>query len=357
LKPIHAGLALAVVVLGGVILMRGGPEGGHESPPDGTMPSRPAPDVVLAIRPGNPRPAAGVAATSAAPKLSPLRQELASGKGRKAMYDRLSQASSRTPEEAFVLAELLNGCARREKRPPRTEQARAEDRRKALASISDKDPARDKRIAAYETTQVDRCEGFEDIIVTPEELRALYAKAAEAGDLPARARLVELDYWAPFAAPPGGVHMRGDQLPTMSDEQLATLQGALASNDPTVMMIAARLLSSTMGNLVIGTGPEERPVDSRAFYDAWSLAACDAGMDCGPSHPAIANGCYRLGNCGASDLREYQFYYGNSPQQSQLVVDYQSHIAAAIRSGDWSYFRFLRAPPPPGSVFLYGPGP
>ncbi len=122
--------------------------------------------------------------------------------------------------------------------------------------------------------------------------------------------------------------------------------------------MAGNILSSTLGNLVIRTGDQERPIDQRAFYNAWNLAACDAGLDCGPANPMLLQGCANNGNCDAQSMRDYLFFYGNSPQQSQLITEYQSQLGRAMQTGDWSYFSFLRARPPSGSTFFFrGSGP
>jgi hypothetical protein len=364
MKKAVLGLVVAAAVLGVVMLFRGGTDG-PSLPTDQAMASpaakgagRQSPDVVLTITPGVPDPKR---AAPPAPRASPLMQEYASKKGRKALYDRLSQLSSRTAEEGYVLAEVMSDCremSRMKKLPKPLEQLREDKRRSSLASISDRDPAKEKRIAAWDAMSSGgyACAGFEDTNFTREDIRTAMAKAAEAGDARARARLIEIDAWAPLMGP-DGFSYRGpnSKLPSLTDAQLAGLREALSSNDPAAIMAAARLLSSTLGDLQIRTGPDERAVDPRAFYDAWSLVACDAGRDCGPQHEQILGGCFAFGNCDAHDLREYMFLYGNSPQQSQLVAEYEAQITRAIQSGDWSYFQFHRGPPPVGMVMARPP--
>jgi len=355
------GIAVAAVVLVGVMLLRSGTatekpaavEAKAGSMPNGRQPA----EVVLAITPGVPGAKRSPPPSTA--KLSPLMQEYESRKGRKALYDRLSQLPTRTPEESYVLAEVLNDCreASRMKDMRKTiEEEMSAGRNRAMATLSDKDPAKEARIAAWEKMFGRRggtpvCAGFEDVSVSRADIRAAMAKAAEAGDPRARARLVEIDAWAPLLGPDGYMFQgRDSKMPSLSDAQLATLREALASNDPAAIMAAGRLLSSTLADLQIRAGPDERAVDPRAFYDAWTLVACDAGSDCGPLHQSILSGCFAFGNCDARDLREYLFFYENSPQQSQRVAEYQARIARAIQTGDWSYFQFHRGPPVMGMV-------
>src|SRR4051794_33723455 len=73
--------------------------------PSAQMARAPAPDIVLAIKPGLPRKTA----LPATPRLSPLMQEVTTGYG-KPVYDRLAQKTSRAPEENYVLARLMELC-------------------------------------------------------------------------------------------------------------------------------------------------------------------------------------------------------------------------------------------------------
>lgn len=359
------GIAVAAVVLAGVMMLRSGTEtvkpAAAESKAGSMSNGRQPAEVVLAISPGvaNPKRAA-----FASPKLSPLMQEyaLARDKGRKVLFDRLSQLSTRTAEESYVLAEIMNDCREMQRMkdlPKPFEEMRAERRARTLASLSDKDPAKAKRMAAWETMSgvSSSCAGFEDFRVTRDEIRAAMARAAEAGDPRARARLVEIDAWAAIRGPEGSYNFQGidSKMPSLTDAQLATLREALASNDPAVIMSAGRLLSSSLADVQIRAGPDERAVELRAFWDAWNLVACDAGYDCGPRHQLILSGCFSFGNCDAQDLREYLFFYDNSPQSSQRVAEYQSQITRAIQTGDWSYFQFHRGPPAIGMMVARPP--
>ena len=365
MKTILLGIAVAVAVLVGVLFLRG-----KEAPVAAlAMPGkeasvmgnrRHAPDVVLAIKPGVPLAPRAVAE---APKPSPLMQEYLGRKGRKALYDRIAQSPSPSAEERYIAAEILNDCRRMGSiTGADIDAVRTDQLNRARASISEKDPAREKRLAAIDAmfgrvggTPV--CAGFESMAIKASDVREAMAKAADAGDPRARARLVEIDVWAPHHGPDGNVDMsRGFQkLPSISDAQLATLKEALASNDPAALMVAGRLLSSSMADMQVRAGPEERAVNPQAFYDAWQLAACDAGRDCGPRSELLLGGCFAFGDCDARDLREHLFFYRNSPQQSQLVAEYQAQITRAIQTRDWSWFQFHRGPPVVGMMASHPP--
>jgi len=310
--------------------------------------------VVLQIKPGAP------AATRPEPfpkKVSPLMEQYHARRDWKAIYDRGSQSPSATPEERYLAAQIADDCRYRPGLDAATvDREFAAAREKALQGISPKDPMRDKRIAAIDTMfkRTGACRDLHALRITREQARNLMVKAAEAGDPRARARLVELDMWAPILGPDGNLRFGvpgAQMMPSMSDAQLATLRESLASADPTVIAIAGRILSNSIADLQIRAGQQEATVDLRVFRDAWMLASCDAGRDCGPGHEHIISGCMSFGNCEAQDLREYYFFYDHSPQMSQRVAEYHTRISSAIRTGDWSWFHFHRGPNSGGMVF------
>lgn len=361
MKGVILGIAIVAAVAGGVFVWRY-----SERPPapleavkrEGTVTvtRRLAPDAVLSIKPGAPMKSAVVPA--GATRLSPLLQEYYSGKGWKALYDRLRNAPARTAEESYLMAEMLDRCAKVTDRKVASnwmkQGNRDEERKRFLATVSDKDPNAAQRIAAHDKMgSVVRCEGFDGVTTTEGEIRDLLQSGAS--DPKARARLVEKEIAATL--PPEGTPMMSSDgtssLPTITDAQLEALKQAVQSGDPQALSIAARVFSSTMQNLAIRVGPGEQPVDPRAFYDAWALAACDLGQPCGAESGRLMHSCATQGNCGAQDLREHMFFFDHSPQQSQRLADYHAQIMQAARTGDWSYFTFHRGPPPRGWVSIF----
>ncbi|MEO5693465.1 MAG: hypothetical protein ABIQ72_10100 [Usitatibacter sp.] len=351
-------------MLGGAMLLRGGKDGTPSGPAPGANATdanaRQSPEVVLRIAPGAPGPTRAAAPS----KISPLMREANGGGSAKPIYDRLIASSSRTPEENYLLAEIIRMCGRRDMskvvpapaEPPMSlAEAREKSKANFLASISEKDPTRDKRLKAFTQATQNRCDGMEGVKFNEAELRELIEKGAAGGDPKARARLIEKDIWAPLAGADGNMKMGPEfKMPRITDSQLEGLREAARSGDPSALMIVGRVLSSTMEDLTIRAGPHEQTVDARAFFDAWTLLTCDAGFDCGPNNGQVLFACYAQGNCDAGDLREAQFFYNNSPQQSQRVAEYQSQLARAIQTGDWSYFQFVRARPPTGMTSLFG---
>ena len=349
------GLGLAVAVLLAVFVMRDGVAYRKpEADPNLTWSSaekRHAPEVVLAISPKATPPKLPHEPVAAKPRLSASVQEYLSKQPLKPLFERLRNSQSRTPEEDYLLARMLERCgtiAGRTRQPPATEGARAQ----FVASMAEKDPQRDKRIAAWDEFHRARCGGIE-VQTSEAEIRALTEKAAAGGDPKAKARLIEREVWGPLETPDGGIRTSAQRQPMMSEAQAEQLRQVVQSGDPLALITAGKLFSSTMGDLVIQAGPEGRPIDPRAFHDAWMLMACDQGISCGPDHRDLLDACARQAECDATDLRQHLFYYQHSPQQSQRLYEYYAQLQRAARTGNWTYFTFRRGTPPPGSTYYF----
>jgi hypothetical protein len=296
-----------------------------------------------------------------APRRSPFATEMNQAKAWKPIYERLRNSpEGKTPEGLYYLAQILSACAnvadrKAFRRAPAVPASPDEARARFLRSVSEKDPNRTARLAAYDVARSERCSDLREVETTEKEIRDLREQAAASGDAKARAALVSEDVFATVRMPPDVPPGPTNGLPMISDAQLDALRQAVRSGDPGAAQIAGGVLASTMGDLQILAGPNEQPVDPRAFHDAWQLAACELGANCGPDNGQLAHACAYEGRCGVDNLRDYFFYYGHSPAQSQNVGEYSQQILNAIRTGDWSYFNFVRGVPPiPGSVFRFG---
>jgi hypothetical protein len=305
-----------------------------------------APAEVLKI---DPRAASG--RPSLQPFKATLHNEYLNAKQLKPLYDRLkASAEGQTPEGQYLLYEMLRRCANvTDGRRPWTRPV--PKREEFLASLPANDPNRDKRIAAFDDIETNRCAGFEAITVTQADLNKLLNDAVGAGDPKARAIQVEQEVI--------GSRRGNFQGTTLNDQQLETLRQVIGTRDPGAMMVAGRLLSNTWHDLTVRIGPEGQVVEPRAFMNAWQILACDYGYPCGAENTRVLTECALHGHCNASTLQDYLFYYGGSPNDSQLVTQYQGILRTAIESGDWSQVSVVRGPRPPGSqrMFFMGSGP
>lgn len=352
MKKIALGLVLAAVILATAIALRGGVETRASKDPVAAAiaqatgkPQRLSTDAVLSITPGiTPSRPPSTA------RLSPVVQEFSTARTFKDLHERLDKSTARTPEENWVLAEMLERCAKiREQkadRGPRWALGGEEARKRFIASVSEKDPNRAKRIAAFDEMNHDLCAGVADVEVSQKDIRRLIELGAAGGDPKARAALVQKDLRDAMFGPDGRKPPDPGKLPDISEAQIETLKQAVASQDPNALLTAVSVLSMPLANLSLRTGTNELPVDRGALYGAATLTACEFGYPCGADARALVQACAMRGLCGANDYREYLFYYGNSPSTSQLIGEYQVALSRAARGGDWSYFTFHRGPSP-----------
>jgi hypothetical protein len=73
----------------------------------------------------------------------------------------------------------------------------------------------------------------------------------------------------------------------------------------------------------------------------------------------VESGCAYLGHCNASSLADYIYYYGASPNDAQLMSQYEGLLRNAIESGNWSQLPVIRGPQPvipPMGPFVPGGG-
>ncbi|QJR10712.1 hypothetical protein DSM104443_01780 [Usitatibacter rugosus] len=352
-----SGLIIAVVVVAaaialGVVIYRGGAAGNR---PDAASSGASSPgsvsgrngklstDAVLSIAPGT--------GAKQAPKrvLSPTLQEYANAKSYGALYQRINASTTRTPEEQWMLAQMLERCAKSKERPregPRWALGGDDAKARFAASLSPKDPDREKRLAAFEQINSDLCSGVGDVEVTDAEIDKLYELGAAGGDPKARAGQVRRDLMRQGQGPDGKYRFDPTKMPTITDTQVDTLKQSFASGDPYAMQAAVSTFGFPMQNLSLRVGADELPINANALYNAATLAACDYGYPCGPDSRQLLQACAMQGQCGATDYREYVFFYGSSPATSQLIGAYNVALANAARTGDWSYFTFHRGPPP-----------
>jgi hypothetical protein len=286
------------------------------------------------------------------PVKASLHNDYVSAKNLKPLYDRLKASpEGQTGEGMYLLYEMLRRCANVTDGGRRPFTRPVPKREEFLAGIPANDPNRDKRIAAFDDMETNRCAGFEGISVSQAELNKLLADAVNAGDPKARAIQVEQEI---LQANRGRMNTA-----TLSDAQLETLRQSIGSRDPGAMMVAGRLLSNTWNDLTVRVGTDGLPVEPRAFMNAWQILACEYGYPCGADNARVLAECALQGHCNASSLQDYLFYYSGSPHDSQLVSQYQSILRAAIESGDWSQIAMTRGPRPPGTprMFFFGSGP
>jgi hypothetical protein len=322
----------------------------------GASPSKLSAAAVLAIDPrANPL---GNASAAKAHRVT-LQGEFLRAKSYKALYDRLRNGpEGQTPEGWYVMYEMLRSCANvtdRTGRPPAP--AATQKRDDFVAAIPDTDPTRDKRIAAFDDVSANRCAGMEGITIAQADLDKMLANAAAGGDAAAQALTLEQQLWAQRRAAATQGQWGRNTTVTLSDAQVASAQAFAGSRDPEAMLIAGRILATPWNNFSVGAGTDGATAEPRAFMQAMQLLACDYGYPCDSTNPRVLSGCAYQGHCNATSLADYIYYYGASPNDSQLMSQYQDLLRAAIETGNWSQLPVVRGPrPAPPPVNGFGPG-
>jgi len=302
------------------------------------------------------RPAASGAAVAQAPAAVPvsaqpgrssLFADFVGEKPLRALYDRLrSTAEGQTPEGQYLLYEILRRCAnvsdRTSTRPPTRTVPKREE---FVAGLSPTDPQREKRLAAFDQMEANRCAGLENVTVTQAELNKLLADSVAGGDAKARALAVEQELSQQRRA--------GNR--TLSDTQIETLRQALGTRDPGAILIAGRLLSNTWQDLTVRIGPEGQVAEPRALYNAWQMLACEYGYPCGGDNSHVLTECALRGHCQATGLQDFLSFYNSSLNDAQLLAQYQQILRNAVTTGDWSQLALVRGPRPPGAPRAFFP--
>lgn len=297
-------------------------------------------DSVLAIDPRAPAKHSPVAVRQT------LTGEYLAAKQYRALYDRLKgSAEGSTAEGAYVLYEIANKCATITDRPRRSWGAAAkplEQRRdEFLAALQPTDPLRDKRVAAFEEVNANRCMGFEGVTLTQADLNKMLADAVSLGDPKAKALAIEQE----ITAPRRGRWDAG----TLTEAHIDGLKQAIGTRDPAAIVLAGRLLSTPYSDLTMRVGPDGQVAEPRAMYNAWQILACSYGYPCGDTNDRILQACAYQSHCDTSSLPDYLHYYASSPHDSQLIARYQGILRTAIETGDWSQLNLVRGPRPPGA--------
>lgn len=269
----------------------------------------------------------------------------------RSIYDRLNgSAEGQTAEGKLVLHEILKACAtitegrRYNWRPP------AVKRDDFLATLAPADPNRERRIAAYDAFTANKCAGFEGVSLTQAGLDKLLADSATAGDPRAKAMVIEQELWQ-------ARRTQGRGNATISDEQVAALQHVAATREPEAIRVAGRVLSNSWADYGLRVGPDQAPVETRAFMNAWLLLACEFGQPCGADTPRMQQACAMYGHCDAQSFPDYLYHYGSTPHDSQLLIQYRGYLRHAIETGDWSQFSVVRGVPQLPNRVTFVPGP
>lgn len=145
------------------------------------------------------------------------------------------------------------------------------------------DPAERQGLERIARERVAQCDVVDGGAIVPLELiRGWYAQAAENGDL--AARLTD-----------NASNKRG----VSAAESASLMEEVLGSNDPAAVFAMGSTLG---GNFPAGfSGPAEKLVTGELASEAWQVAACRMGYDCGPSSILMGSVCLAMAGCAGED--------------------------------------------------------
>jgi len=340
-KVLLGAIAVALVVLAVVSLRSPVPEATVSPSGKAVSGEHLSASAVLKIDPATPS-ANRAGPRASAPAVSPALQAFRDRKDWVGLYKQL-KAAPPSAEGQYLLAELLSACAKSAKATPTS----AEQKRAAfLASLPPKDPNLEKRKAAFEQLNNERCGELGNIEYNDADIAQLLQASAAAGDLRARAWLLSREI-------SHGWDNGGRAGYQVTDSQFATIRELLGSQDPDVINEFRPILASTLTGAALRIGPNQEAIDPQAMYSALALVSCDFGAPCGASNPAMLTACANSARCDTGNLYDYTYYYGVSPYAAQLVERYRDWLGQMISTRNFDNLAMVQVPGTPNNVALF----
>ena len=163
----------------------------------------------------------------------------------------------------------------------------------------------------------DRCKGFAGDSITFEEIAILQRESAIGGSKIALAgALLDIERTAG------------------REEAAASLRDILQSQDPIAIRDSFGYINHSNIISITGMSAEEL---SKVLAPAWTLMACDFGLECGSSSSVVTAYCVTLNQCGAESLEAViQRQLDARGVRFQDVQALRAQLRAAIARGDWS---------------------
>ncbi len=278
----------------------------------------------------------------ALPAPSPAIQAWRDHKDWPGLYKQLAAMNPPSAEGQYLMAEMLSACGKRGQSNP---QAGIEQRRNNfIASLPPKDPNLEKRKAAFEQLNAERCGELAQIPFDEAVIKQLLDASSAGGDPRARAwQLAQEITQAMDGERQKDSGQRRSGYP-VTDAQFATMRELLATQDPGVISEFRNIMASTLAGAALRIGPNQEAIDSQAMYHALGLVACDFGAPCGANTSDLLSACALSARCDTGNLYDYTYYYGVSPYAAQLVERYRDYLTQMISTGNMSNLNMVTVP-------------
>jgi hypothetical protein len=144
---------------------------------------------------------------------------------------------------------------------------------------------------------------------------------------------------ARFAYRSGVLHAFAWYIPAdaPAPDLIARAQAAAALQDPVALrevadFFARRVDSTASTTYDLGDGLF---VTRNIIRDAFYLAACEFGDDCGPSNRHVTGRCVDAGWCDAGSLADLYLTYAYPPADADRLMRTRDVIVAGVRIGHW----------------------
>jgi hypothetical protein len=201
-----------------------------------------------------------------------------------------------------------------------------------IKQIAPNDPQRDTRITAINAMQFNHCGAILAATASAGakgstfNANALLQQAASLGD--PKAQMFALD---------ASLQKRGMKVEAVTESEWKNMQDALNSQDPAAIRRVGMIMSGLAGNQGMAYGPDGQFANRQVAMSAWTLAACDAGLPCGPESALLVNACGYSAQCNASNVEQLYSQYQLSPTHYSQVQQLRAVISEAIRTNRWDW--------------------
>jgi hypothetical protein len=122
-------------------------------------------------------------------------------------------------------------------------------------------------------------------------------------------------------------------------DRIAIAQAAAQLKDPLAIrevgaffLRRADLPGGNNATIDLGDGTA---VSRRVIFDAFVLAACSFGDNCGPDHVYVAARCVNMGRCDSANIEDAFIYYNYSPADSERLLAAHQMVLNGLRTGQW----------------------
>jgi hypothetical protein len=325
-----------------------------------------APQNVLSIRPNSPKPSATIetaikGASAAAPyKESELARAYRMRESAQTLLARIAQ----TPNDGEALrikAKILEQCAtlkddewrealKDNKRIADMEKlSKADPRAAFLKTLVKDDPEYATRVAAFDRLNSRFCEGLEKTSFTKAEVNALYASAAQLGDVPSISRefACEIASKLPKISLTASIAEQLKQEPVkieLTPAKQSQLQELLRAGHPDSMEYLMWAMNYEYSNVRVKLPGQTAGQVLNDFTERSALKellACDLGKPCaGANNPNLDRRCADQGQCNLQSIPDAIHYYELSPASSQNVEKTRQALRDAIATGNFSAMKF-----------------